>query len=518
MSIASNLTKLETDITNAYNAINTKGGTIPSNKNTENLSTAINSISGGGSSGDYEYDNWISYGLTTPSVSDYKYWLPVDTTPITAPLKYVANYRKADCFTGELGELATDETGTNMQKVQNSTAVGSIQPDDYNHYFTSPEGQNMQAGNSLIYKYTYSNQTAPGAEFSSSAYTTNLGYLKDLVQDGGTTYTCWTAYNNTIYACGSNNINQYDVSAGTAKTWARTSLDIITSSYRGLGLYRRSSSEMLIFRTNSSGTNLQALTFTSSGVLTTKKTLSSLTGMTSFSSIKINSNLYLILYKTASHNLTNTNHTKMYLYDYTNNTFTQVTLPFNTGYMYTRYLIPENAYIFKFTADSYNIYTLNSSGFAASTSPGYGNLVKSAFKYNTGAIVYKNGMTCRVCVPTNNFIMRDTDGNDHTYSFENGDKYSYNVLQTYQYTNYEITHEVKENVDSTNNVLIISNYLNQDRYSIQSYKFYPKSDKNIFLWMYRNGSPKFIYNKTEYIMQISDGTQWSTTDTENNIM
>lgn len=48
MSIATSLTKLETDITNAYNTINTKGGTIPSNKNTENLSTAINSISGGG--------------------------------------------------------------------------------------------------------------------------------------------------------------------------------------------------------------------------------------------------------------------------------------------------------------------------------------------------------------------------------------------------------------------------------------------------------------------------------------
>ena len=47
MSIASKLTKLETDITSAYNAVNTKGGTIPQNKNTENLSTAINSITTG---------------------------------------------------------------------------------------------------------------------------------------------------------------------------------------------------------------------------------------------------------------------------------------------------------------------------------------------------------------------------------------------------------------------------------------------------------------------------------------
>lgn len=48
MSIATSLTKLETDITNAYDAVQIKGGTIPSDKNTNNLSTAISSISGGG--------------------------------------------------------------------------------------------------------------------------------------------------------------------------------------------------------------------------------------------------------------------------------------------------------------------------------------------------------------------------------------------------------------------------------------------------------------------------------------
>lgn len=44
MSIASKLEKLTTDITNAYTSIENKGGTIPSDKNTENLSTAIDSI------------------------------------------------------------------------------------------------------------------------------------------------------------------------------------------------------------------------------------------------------------------------------------------------------------------------------------------------------------------------------------------------------------------------------------------------------------------------------------------
>lgn len=47
MSIANKLTKLETDISNAYNSIELKSGTIPQNKNTENLASAIESIVGG---------------------------------------------------------------------------------------------------------------------------------------------------------------------------------------------------------------------------------------------------------------------------------------------------------------------------------------------------------------------------------------------------------------------------------------------------------------------------------------
>lgn len=48
MSVADKLTKLTTDITSAYNSIQSKGGTIPAHKNTDNLSTAISSIPTGG--------------------------------------------------------------------------------------------------------------------------------------------------------------------------------------------------------------------------------------------------------------------------------------------------------------------------------------------------------------------------------------------------------------------------------------------------------------------------------------
>lgn len=65
MAISDKLTKLATDITNAYDAIDDKGGTIPANKNTDNLENAIRSIESGGTS---EYNAKI---ITTPIVSQY---------------------------------------------------------------------------------------------------------------------------------------------------------------------------------------------------------------------------------------------------------------------------------------------------------------------------------------------------------------------------------------------------------------------------------------------------------------
>lgn len=48
MAIADTINSMKTNITNAYNAIQVKGGTVPTNKNLTNLSTAINSIPAGG--------------------------------------------------------------------------------------------------------------------------------------------------------------------------------------------------------------------------------------------------------------------------------------------------------------------------------------------------------------------------------------------------------------------------------------------------------------------------------------
>ena len=57
MAIATELTKLNTNILNAYNAISEKGGTVPAQKNTANLSSAIETITGGGGGSDHTIED-----------------------------------------------------------------------------------------------------------------------------------------------------------------------------------------------------------------------------------------------------------------------------------------------------------------------------------------------------------------------------------------------------------------------------------------------------------------------------
>lgn len=85
MAIANEIATLKTNITNAYNSINTKGGTIPTNKNTENLSSAIDSIpSGGGDVSDYFTTPLVSGGLANPTYP-YSYTSGINASLLKVP-------------------------------------------------------------------------------------------------------------------------------------------------------------------------------------------------------------------------------------------------------------------------------------------------------------------------------------------------------------------------------------------------------------------------------------------------
>lgn len=85
MAIANEIATLKTNITNAYNSINTKGGTIPTNKNTENLFSAIDSIpSGGVDVSDYFKTPLVSGGLANPTYM-YSYTSGINASLLKVP-------------------------------------------------------------------------------------------------------------------------------------------------------------------------------------------------------------------------------------------------------------------------------------------------------------------------------------------------------------------------------------------------------------------------------------------------
>lgn len=87
-TISEQLTQLISDRDDLVDNLTTKGvtGLIGNETFTELVPRVLN-IPSGGSSG-VTFDN-VSYGLTQPSASNYKYWIPVDTTKESKPVKMV---------------------------------------------------------------------------------------------------------------------------------------------------------------------------------------------------------------------------------------------------------------------------------------------------------------------------------------------------------------------------------------------------------------------------------------------
>ena len=78
MSISSEITRINTNISNAYTAVGNKGGTLPVTQNSANLATAIDSITTGGGSVSvqekdinfYDYDGTLLHSYTLAEVQE----------------------------------------------------------------------------------------------------------------------------------------------------------------------------------------------------------------------------------------------------------------------------------------------------------------------------------------------------------------------------------------------------------------------------------------------------------------
>ena len=173
MAIADTINSMKTNITNAYNAIQTKGGTVPTNKNLANLSTAINSISTGGTGGGIEEVSTVAAlkaKVTAENVGKfYKY-------TGTSSSGFESN---------SLYQVVRDTLGVSTAPLMLGLGKVSVNSDKY----------------TITYKYTNCGDDYPitnmplGGIVRSEVYIMGDYVLPDTITVSGCQYT-WTLYSN----------------------------------------------------------------------------------------------------------------------------------------------------------------------------------------------------------------------------------------------------------------------------------------------------------------------------------
>lgn len=230
MAIATEINNLKTNISNAYTSIQTKGGTIPTNKNTQNLSSAIESISSGGDVSEY-FTNTISTGS-----SEQSGWIRcVKKIPSLVFNGSNASYLFAGCWLSNV-----DLSNIDMSNVTNANHMFEnckIENVDFSHTNTS----NLKSANYMF--YIRDNSQAPisiskldfgkvenVAYLFASGYfprTQNLGGFENLGKAFSTTiqanfanYTLRLSYNNKLTEQSIINVlnNLYDIATKGCNT------------------------------------------------------------------------------------------------------------------------------------------------------------------------------------------------------------------------------------------------------------------------------------------------------------
>ena len=167
MSVASQIEQLETDITNAYSAINTKGGTIPAHKNTNNLSTAISSIPSGGGGQQDIYRATTLQGLpNNANVGDLGVvYYNTTANPGENDTFYTVSLPEQVVFESEIefldGSLNDNNYESSLYIMGDAYSVQIDIMDGENYYqiqYASNDGLTYTIDNPQITTYTFSNE------------------------------------------------------------------------------------------------------------------------------------------------------------------------------------------------------------------------------------------------------------------------------------------------------------------------------------------------------------------------
>ena len=223
MSIATELEALNTNIKNAYDAIDTKGGTIPQNKNMVNLTTAIASIPAGGG----RDDNWdkVYSGETTqvydgnitslrvnallPASSSYTYITGIDfPNLIEINTSAFANQDKITSF--NLPKLKTINGSSNFSVCTGYTEIKLPSLDT----LLSTGSQSVFQSNTSVKKIDLgNNQTSVSGQFGGNMFRYNTN-LKALI----------LRWNNVIQISASTALRDTGIASGTGYIYVPSNL------------------------------------------------------------------------------------------------------------------------------------------------------------------------------------------------------------------------------------------------------------------------------------------------------
>lgn len=165
MSIASELSALNGYILGAYDEINDKGGTVPTNKNMANLASAIASISGGGGGGVAGlYAGVVSTDSDTGASIAIEDAFPAKQGCPRAVFLYEMNKKFND------GDMATDGTRypklfASIRKSASSTGSGNQYADSYYSfiaYTTRSSSSYSDSSNSASVSKQFYDKTSAG--------------------------------------------------------------------------------------------------------------------------------------------------------------------------------------------------------------------------------------------------------------------------------------------------------------------------------------------------------------------
>lgn len=244
MTIASELTALQTNLENAYDAVEAKGGTLPAAQNFDNLDTAIGSIpSGGGMDTVEAYNDTGSAIITGDKVwinkgDVYSYNFNVTGNPIINKDTHIASGFGADSFLTKTGFSSANPWEINLKVKFSNVSTGQNYFSMTDNGFSVVSGQWQFALSSTSGTFDIAAGLNVGSVSANTWYWVRFVYsgtdYKFYVSTDGETYSLLQTFNSSaqMKTNGTLWFGNYDGSATSPATYA--SIDL-SETYMDIG-------------------------------------------------------------------------------------------------------------------------------------------------------------------------------------------------------------------------------------------------------------------------------------------